>query len=91
MFAVPGSRFPLVAFRHEVRPLLMHTTTLPETAMSSFGTYLVGFIILIVGLGIAAYLLNVPPTWILVGVVVLLGIGILMATSRTKPRDPPAV
>ena len=43
------------------------------------------------GLGIAAYLLNVPPTWILVGVVVLLGIGILMATSRTKPRDPPAV
>jgi len=33
----------------------------------------------------------VPPTWILVGVVVLLGIGILMATSRTKPRDPPAV
>jgi hypothetical protein len=69
----------------------MHTTTLPETAMSSFGTYLVGFIILIVGLGIAAYLLNVPPTWILVGVVVLLGIGILMATSRTKPRDPPAV
>ena len=40
--------------------------------MSSFGTYLVGFIILIIGLGIAAYLLNVPPTWILVGVVVLL-------------------
>jgi heme A synthase len=65
--------------------------TSPETAMSSFGTYLVGFIILIIGLGIAAYLLNVPPTWILVGVVVLLGIGILMATSRTKPRDPPAV
>src|SRR5688572_18428492 len=63
--------------------------TLPETAMSSFGTYLVGFVILIIGLGIAAYLLNVPPTWILVGVVVLLGIGILMATSRTKPRDPP--
>ena len=47
--------------------------------------------ILIIGLGIAAYLLNVPPTWILVGVIVLLGIGVLMATSRTKPRDPPAV
>ena len=59
--------------------------------MSSFGTYLVGFIILIIGLGIAAYLLNVPPVWILVGVVVLLGIDILIATSRTKRRDPPAV
>ena len=32
--------------------------------MSSFGTYLIGFIILIVGLAIAAYLLNVPPMWI---------------------------
>jgi len=59
--------------------------------MSSFGTYLVGFIILIVGLAIAAYLLNVPQMWIFVGVNVLLGIGILMATSRTKRRDPPAV
>lgn len=57
--------------------------------MSSFGTYLTGFIILILGLGIAAYLLNVPTMWILVGVIVLIGIGILMATSRTKMKDPP--
>ena len=58
--------------------------------MSSFGTYLTGFIILIIGLGIAAYLLNVPTLWILVGVIVLIGIGVLMATSRTKMKDPPA-
>ena len=58
--------------------------------MSSFGTYLTGFIILIIGLGIAAYLLNIPTLWILVGVIVLIGIGILMATSRTKMKDPPA-
>jgi len=57
--------------------------------MSSFATYLIGFLVLIVGLGIAAYLLNVPPMWILVGAVVLAGIGILLATTRTKPRDPP--
>jgi heme A synthase len=56
--------------------------------MSSFTTYLIGFFILVIGLGIAAYLLNVPAMWILVGVVVLIGIGILMATNRTKPRDP---
>ena len=58
--------------------------------MSSFGTYLIGFIILIVGLGIAAFLLNLPTLWIGVGVIVLLGIGILMATSRTKMKDPPS-
>ena len=57
--------------------------------MSSFSTYLIGFLILIVGLSFAAYLLNVPTTWIVVGVIVLLGIGVLMATSRTKPKDPP--
>ncbi|HTE45001.1 MAG TPA: hypothetical protein VK636_07140 [Gemmatimonadaceae bacterium] len=56
--------------------------------MSSFGTYLIGFLILIVGLGIAAYLLNVPSMWIGVGVIVLIGIGVLSATSRTKMRDP---
>jgi heme A synthase len=56
--------------------------------MSSFATYLIGFVILIAGLGIAAYLLNVPTMWIGVGVVVLIGIGVLSATSRTKMRDP---
>ena len=45
--------------------------------MSSFGTYLVGFLILIVGLGLAAYLLNVPTMWIAVGVIILIGIGVL--------------
>jgi hypothetical protein len=58
--------------------------------MSAFGTYIIGFIVIIVGLAIAAYLLNVPPMWIGVGVLVILGIGIVSATSRTKHRDPPA-
>ena len=59
--------------------------------MSSFGTYLLGFIVLIIGLGVAAYLLHVPTMWIVVGVVILIGIAIMTATSRTKPRDPPSV
>ena len=57
--------------------------------MSSFSTYLIGFIVLVIGLAVAAYLVNVPPTWIAVGVIVMLGIGILTATSRTKMKDPP--
>ena len=58
--------------------------------MSSFGTYLLGFLILIVGLAIAAYLLNVPSMWIVVGAIVLVGIGVLMATTRGKMKDTPA-
>jgi len=57
--------------------------------MSSFGTYLVGYLLVIVGLAIGAYLLNVPSTWIAVGVVVLIGLGIVTATTRTRPKDPP--
>jgi uncharacterized membrane protein YiaA len=57
--------------------------------MSSFATYLIGFIIIIVGLALAAVYLNVPGIWIAVGVLVLLGLGILMATRHEKPRDPP--
>jgi hypothetical protein len=58
--------------------------------MSAFGTYFFGFLIVIVGLAVAAYLVGVPPLWIAVGTMILLGLGIVMATSRTKPRDPPA-
>jgi uncharacterized membrane protein YiaA len=57
--------------------------------MSSFTTYVVGFVILIVGLAIAAYMLDVPSMWIAIGVIVALGIGIITATSRTKMKDPP--
>lgn len=58
--------------------------------MSSFGTFLIGFLILILGLAFAAYLLNLPTLWIGVGVVVLIGIGVLMATSKTRMKDPPS-
>ena len=57
--------------------------------MSSFAIYIVGFIVLIVGLAIAATLLGVPPTWIGVGVIVLVGLGILSWVSRTRRPDPP--
>ena len=65
-------------------------SSLPNAyGMSSFGTYLIGFIILIVGARGRRLPANVPPIWIGVGVAGVIGIGILMATTRTKPRDPP--
>jgi hypothetical protein len=58
--------------------------------MSSFSTYLIGFIVLIIGLVIAAILLGVSTTWVTVGAIVAIGIGIVTATTRTKPKDPQA-
>ncbi len=56
--------------------------------MSSFGTYLVGFLVVVLGLAFAAYLLNAPPMWIGVGVIIMIGLGIVTATTRTRPKDP---
>ncbi|HEY0971448.1 MAG TPA: hypothetical protein VGE02_10830 [Gemmatimonadales bacterium] len=57
--------------------------------MSSFGTYIIGFLVLIAGLALAAWFLGAPPIWIAIGAIVLLGIAIISGTSRTKPKDPP--
>jgi uncharacterized membrane protein YiaA len=53
----------------------------------SFGLYVVGFIVLIVGLAIAAFLLHVPSQWIGVGVIVMAGLGILTGVTTTRQRD----
>jgi hypothetical protein len=53
---------------------------------SSFGVYLIGFIILIIGLALGANLAGVPTVWIAVGVICLVGIGILSAVKKTQGR-----
>ncbi len=53
----------------------------------SFGLYMAGFAVLIVGLGLGAHMLHVPPKWIGVGVVCLVGLGILGGVRNTKRRD----
>jgi uncharacterized membrane protein YiaA len=59
--------------------------------MSSFSTYLIGYFIFVIGLAVAAVMLNVPTIWVGIGVLVLIGVGIMMATRREKPRDPPNI
>ncbi len=56
---------------------------------SSFGVYLIGFIILIIGLAFGAYLAGAPPVWIGVGVICLVGIAVLMGVTKTTRKDTP--
>jgi len=56
----------------------------------SFGMYMVGYIVLIVGLALGAHWLHVPPRWIGVGIICMMGLGILTGVTTTRHRDPPA-
>lgn len=58
--------------------------------MSAFALYIAGFVVLLAGLVYGAYLLHVPHTWIVVGALVIVGLGVMSAVSHTKRRDPPS-
>jgi len=62
-----------------------------ELTMKWAGLYLVGFIVLIGG-GLAALyklglLQNVSTSWIVIGVVILLGIGIMAAVANSGMKE----
>jgi hypothetical protein len=54
----------------------------------SFGLYMLGYALLIIGIAYGAHMANVPSHWIGVIVIAMLGIGIMSGVSRTRTRDP---
>ena len=56
----------------------------------SFGIYIAGYIILIIGLAIGANMLNLPPKWIGVGILCLVGVAIMHGVTATRQRDRPS-
>ena len=56
----------------------------------SFGLYVLGYLIVTAGLIYGAIILRLPPHWIVVGALVLVGLGILTGVKATRPRDPGA-
>lgn len=59
--------------------------------MKWIGTYLVGFVVLIGGILAALWklgiLASVDPTWIVIGVVIVMGIGIMLAVSQSGRKE----
>jgi protein-S-isoprenylcysteine O-methyltransferase Ste14 len=53
----------------------------------SFGIYLIGYIIFCVGLLLGMSFLHVPPRWIGVAALVLLGLGIATGVTKTRTKD----
>jgi len=55
----------------------------------SFLLYIVGFVVFIAGLAWLATVLGVSQTYIMIGALILLAIGIVTAAVRAK--DPPTI
>lgn len=56
----------------------------------SFGIYIFGYLLVIVGLVYGAVILHAPAHWIVMGAIVLVGAGILTGVKATRQRDPAA-
>jgi uncharacterized membrane protein YiaA len=56
----------------------------------SFGIYIVGYLILIIGLAIGAHMLHVPSKWIGVGIICMVGVAIIHGVTATRHKDPPS-
>ena len=54
----------------------------------SFALYAVGYLILIAGLGFLAHLMHIPQNYIIAGVIILAGIGIVTGVQSTRQKDP---
>ena len=53
--------------------------------MNWFNLSLVGWVIVIIAVGIAAYRFDVDPVWIAIGALLLLGIGVIVSVKHSKP------
>jgi len=51
-----------------------------------FNLSIVGWIIVIIALAIAAYMMHAPTVWIAVGALALLGVGIIASVAKSKPQ-----
>ena len=65
-------------------------SSLPVETTMSFVIYLIGYFILIAGLATGAHLAHVPPKWIGVGVLCLVGVAIIHGVTATRHKDPPS-
>jgi len=52
----------------------------------SFGIYIVGYLIVIGGLGYGASLMHVPTHWIVAGGIVLTGIALVTGVQATRQK-----
>ena len=55
--------------------------------MSNFAIYLIGIAFVTGGLAWTANQLGAPPIWIIIGTIIIIGLGIMAAVSKTRLKE----
>lgn len=55
--------------------------------MSSFSIYLIGVIFVVAALAYGAVLLGIPPIWVGIGALTIVGFGLMGAVKKTRRKD----
>ena len=56
--------------------------------MTNMIVYLLGTLLVVAGLAYGATKLGVSPTWIAVGSLVIIGLGLMGGITKTRQKDP---
>ena len=56
----------------------------------SFALYLIGLIVLLGGIAWGLSIMGLASTYIAIACLIVLGLGVMAAVSRTRMKDPPA-
>ncbi len=56
----------------------------------NFMLYMLGVLFVACGLAYGASRLGIGQTWITIGVIVIIGLGIMTAVAKTRQKDPAA-
>ncbi|MBK7631195.1 MAG: hypothetical protein IPJ23_10945 [Ignavibacteriales bacterium] len=55
--------------------------------MSNLVIYLIGTVFVASGLAWGANEMGAPPIWIIIGIIIVLGMGIMAAVSKTRQKE----
>ena len=57
--------------------------------MSNFALYLIGMVLVTAGLAYGAHVVGIGQTWIVIGVLVMMGVGVMGGVSKTRQKEVP--
>lgn len=56
--------------------------------MTNFVVYMIGTLLVVAALAYAASLVGISQTWIIIGALVIVGIGLMGGITKTRQKDP---